>query len=244
LQPIGYPLNPDAPTDEVQGPVGARVVAPRAGVTVRETSEHLQVSADPVRANQDGWDCRVHVEYEGQPAVDWYVQAGEPVLATIDGHATLVVNTVTNAFDYYGVAREPYLGNPDRLRAPISPFPGPGGGMGVYVSISNDEFRIDLGHLSLDSTIANVPPDAFVAPYSAAFDYISAFAVPRAVSAGDVLAQWDVRRGDTVGYTGDSGYSEAPHLHYAITRRTDGQRLCASEEAGFVDGGWLAREGR
>ena len=241
LQPLGYPLDPDSLTDRVQGAVGARVVAPREGATVRQTSERLQVSDDAERANEDGWGCRVHVEYEGQPAVDWYVQPGQPVIATMDGHATLFVNTVANAFDYYRVAREPYLGNPDRSRAPLSPFPGPGGGMGLYVSVSNDDFRIDLGHLALEATIGHVPRDAFTAPFSPVFDYRSAFAVPRAVSSGDIVAEWDVRRGDTVGYTGDSGYSEAPHLHYAITRRADARRLCATEEAGFADGGWLTR---
>ena len=63
-------------TDRVTGIVGSRVIVAGAGASVLETSERLQVSDDPDLANEDGWDCRVHVEYEGKPAVDWYVQPG------------------------------------------------------------------------------------------------------------------------------------------------------------------------
>ena len=69
------------------------------------------------------------------------------------------------------------------------------------------------------------------------------FSVPRVSSVGDIIATWQVRRGDVVGFTGDAGYSEAPHLHYAITRRSDGAALCATGEAGFADNGWLLRGG-
>jgi hypothetical protein len=227
----------------VTGAVGSRVIVAGNGATVRETSEQLQVSDDADLANADGWDCRVHLEYEGEPAVDWYVQPGQPVYATMDGTATLILNTVVNAFDYYGVPREPYIGNPDRARAPISPFPGPGGGMGLYVSITNERFRIDLGHLSLDATIAHVPDAAFGSGYSRSTDYRARFSVPRSSPTGDLIATWQVRRGDVVGFTGDAGYSEAPHLHYAITRRSDGAALCATAEAGFADNGWLLRGG-
>lgn len=208
---------------------------------MRETSERLQVSSDPIEANRDGWDCRVHVEYESNPAADWYVQPGQPVRATMDGDATLIINTVVNAFDYYGVSREPYIGNPDRARAPVSPFAGPGGGMGVYVSVTNDRYRTDYGHFALAPTIASVPGSAFAGGYSRTFDYAAAFATPRAVSAGDVIATWHVRRGDVIGYTGDTGYSEAPHLHYAIIDRTTGLRLCPTSEPGFTAAGWLTR---
>jgi hypothetical protein len=241
LEPIGFPLNPATKTDRVTGIVGSRVIVAGAGASVLETSERLQVSDDPNVANEDGWDCRVHVEYEGKPAVDWYVQPGTPVIATMDGTATLILNTVANAFDYYGVSREPYIGNPDRARAPISPFPGPGGGMGLYVSITNDGYRVDLGHLSLDPTIAHVPDGAFGSGYSRSTDYEAMFSVPRVSSVGEIIATWQVRRGDVVGFTGDTGYSEAPHLHYAITRRSDGAALCATGEAGFDDSGWLLR---
>lgn len=173
--------------------------------------------------------------------MDWYVQPGQPVYTTIAGQATLIVNTVANAFDHYGVSREPYLGNPDRARAPASPFSGPSGGMGLYMSVINDEFRVDLGHLALEPTVAHVPVEAFASPYSPSFDFPSTFAVPRSASWGDIVATWAVHRGDVVGFTGDSGYSEAPHLHYAITRRADGERLCATDEPGFQDSGWLLR---
>ena len=240
-EPVGYPLEPTLPTDEVTGATGARSFAIGQGETVRETSERLQVSSDAIEANRDGWDCRVHVEYESSPAVDWYVQPGQPVRATMDGDATLIINTVVNAFDYYGVSREPYIGNPDRARAPVSPFAGPGGGMGIYASVTNDRYRTDYGHLSLVPTIANVPASAFAAGFSRTFDYAAAFATPRAVSAGDVIATWHVHRGDVIGFTGDSGYSEAPHLHYAITDRSSGRRLCPTSEPGFTDAGWLSR---
>jgi hypothetical protein len=146
-----------------------------------------------------------------------------------------------NAFDYYGVSREPYIGNPDRTRAPVSPFAGPGGGMGVYVSVINERYRTDYGHLSLAATIGNVPAPAFAAGFRRTFDYAAVFATPRAVSSGDVIATWRVQRGDVIGYTGDTGYSEAPHLHYAITERSTGRRLCPTSEPGFADAGWLSR---
>jgi hypothetical protein len=134
------------------------------------------------------------------------------------------VNTVANAFDYYGVSREPYIGIPDRAHAPLSPFPGPGGGMGVYVTILSAGYRTDYGHLDLARTAGAVPAEAFAPPYSPSYD-----------------STWRVRRGDVIGYTGDAGYSEAPHLHYQITDRVTGEKLCPTSEPGFDDGGWLSR---
>lgn len=238
--PVGYPLNPETRTDLVVGAVGSRTIAPEQGATVRIVSETQQVSDDPVVANQSGWDCRTHVEYEGTPAVDWYVQPGTPVRATMDGTAILIINTHANAFDYYGVSREPYLGDPDRTRAPLSPFPGPGGGMGVYAAVINDHYRTDYGHFSLARTIANVPAGAFIGGYSRDFDYQSTFAVPRDYRTGEQVATWQVHPGDVIGYTGDSGYSEAPHLHYTITDRATGARLCPTSEPGFPNNGWLS----
>lgn len=52
---------------------------------------------------------------------------------------------------------------------------------------------------------------------------------------------WDVRRGDVIGYTGDAGYSEAPHLHHQITRLSDEAKLCPTDEEGFGENGWLER---
>jgi len=163
------------------------------------------------------------------------------VRATMDGVATLYINTTVNAFDYYGVSREPYIGDPDRARAPVTPFPGPGGGMGVYVSVVNDAFRTDYGHFSLAPTIAAVPEGAFAGGYTRATGYASMFAAPRSAGVADTIATWPVRRGDVIGHAGDTGYSEAPHLHYQITRLADGARLCPTNEPGFDDAGWLLR---
>jgi hypothetical protein len=240
-EPAGFPLDPSLATDAVVGQPGARSLSVRAGPSVQEVSVAQHPSDDPALANANGWNCRVHQEYEGAPAVDWYVQPVTPVYATMDGEATLFINTYVNAFDYYGVSREPYIGDPDRIRAPIAPFPGPGGGMGIYVVIVSESHRASYGHFDLDATIANVPMDAFRGGFSSAFDYRIEFAVPRRFDVADQVAVWEVKRGDIIGYSGDAGYSEAPHLHYAITRRSDSAALCPTSEAGYVDNGWLFR---
>ncbi len=242
--PFGFPLDAAQLTDAVSGPPGARAIATGQGPPVAAYSRRDQPSGEAARANASGGNCRVHAEYEGAPAVDWYVPAGTPVHATMDGEAELYVNTLANAFDAYGVSREPYLGDPDRGRAPLQPFPGPGGGMGVYIRVTGAAYRTDYGHLDLARTLAALAPAdglAFVPPYTPAFDYASAFAPLRASGAADQIATFRVRRGDVIGYTGDAGYSEAPHLHYAIARRSDGAKLCPTSEAGFADGGWLER---
>jgi hypothetical protein len=240
-EPLGFPLDETLRTDEVVGETGQRGFAVALGPSVREVSADRHSGADPEVANANGWNCRVHQEYEGAPAVDWYVQPGAPVYATMDGEATLFANTIVNAFDYYGVDREPYIGNPDRDRAPVSPFPGPGGGMGVYVAVVSKTHRAAYGHFALDATIANVPEGAFRGRFSRSFDYAAEFSAPRRFDVADQVAVWQVKRGDVIGYTGDAGYSEAPHLHYAITRRNDGTALCPTSETGFADGGWLFR---
>jgi murein DD-endopeptidase MepM/ murein hydrolase activator NlpD len=188
-----------------------------------------------------GWNCRVHVEYEGQPAVDWYVPAGTPVRATMDGQASLYVISLPNAFDHYGADREPYIGNPDRARAPSSPFPGPGGGKGVYVEVVNSDFATEYGHLDLLATLDVVPADRYDPPYSPTFDFESAFSEMRAFNDETLVASWPVMAGDVIGYTGDSGYSEAPHLHYTVRRLPAGSLLCPTKEPGFEDDGWLFR---
>ncbi len=52
----------------------------------------------------------------------------------------------------------------------------------------------------------------------------------------------DVRKGEVIGYSGDSGYSEAPHLHYTVAYAGAGNLLCPTDEPGFNDRGWLLPE--
>jgi hypothetical protein len=240
LEPFGFPIDPEMALGLVDGPVGGRSIRWGAGPAAEAYSRGDQPSDDPERANRSGWNCRVHVEYEGQPAVDWYVPTGTDVASTMDGTATLYVITVTNAFDHYGVDREPYLGNPDRARAPLSPFPGPGGGKGVFVQVVNDSFVTEYAHLDLGQTIPAVPASAFLPGFGAATDYAGAFAAMRDFRDWTPIATWSVRRGAVIGRSGDAGYSEAPHLHYTV-RRADGPLLCPTAEDGFGDGGWLLR---
>lgn len=178
------------------------------------------------------------MEYEGQPAVDWYIPIGTPIVATMDGVATLWVNTTSNPFDVYGVSREPYLGNPDRTRAPIVPFPGPGGGQGAFVRVESESFRADYAHMDLARVWSWLPEPAFIQGYTRATDP-TAFAPLRDFRVATAVARWDVRRGDDIGFSGDSGYSEAPHLHYAIRRLGSTNLLCPTNEPGFDDAGWL-----
>jgi hypothetical protein len=241
LEPIGFPIDRTTRCGLVSGAVGTRTVAWGAGPAAEAYSSDDQPADEPTRANACGWNARTHLEYEGRAAVDWYIPEGIPVLSTMDGVATLIVYTVANPFDVYGVDREPYLGNPDRLRAPLSPFPGPGGGQGVAIYVENEVFGSEYAHLQIDRTLELVPADAFLDGYSAGFDYSAAFAGFRAFGVGTAIARWPVRRGDQVGASGDTGYSEAPHLHYAIVRLSTGERLCPTGEPDFDDGRWLFR---
>lgn len=241
LEPLGFPIDPATRTGKVTGDIGARVIRWGEGPATLDYSLFDQPSSDPDRANACGWNARVHVEYEGQPAVDWYLPPGTPVVATMDGTATLLVNTVANPFDVYGVSREPYIGNPNRTQAPISPFPGPGGGQGVFVRIENPRYRTDYAHFEIAQTLGAVPSDAFLPGYSATFDYSSVFAPLRDFRTATAVASWPVRRGQVIGFTGDSGYSEAPHLHYAIRPAGSENALCPTTEPGFEDKGWLFR---
>jgi murein DD-endopeptidase MepM/ murein hydrolase activator NlpD len=240
LEPVGFPLDPVTRCGRVEGAMGARTVRWGAGPSALDYSRTDQPAADPERANASGWNARVHVEYEGQPAVDWYLPPGTPVYATMDGVATLYVITLSNPFEVYGVAREPYLGNPDRARAPISPFPGPGGGKGVFLRVENEAFRTEYAHLDLRSTLEAVRPP-FLDPWGPATNYESQFAPLRDFRATTAIARWDLRRGELVGLTGDTGYSEAPHLHYTIARAGSAALLCPTTEPGFEDSGWLFR---
>lgn len=228
-------------TGIVTGAVGSRVIRWGEGARVGEYSREDQPSNDADRANRCGWNARTHFEYEGQPAVDWYVVPGTPVLATTDGTATLLINTVSNPFDVYGVSREAYIGDPDRSRAPISPFPGPGGGQGVFVRIENSQYRTDYAHLEIGASLKVVPNGAYLANYSASFDYATAFSEVRDFRTATLIATWEVRKGDVVGFTGDSGYSEAPHLHYAIRPAGEMNALCPTTEQGFANNGWLLK---
>jgi hypothetical protein len=239
-EPRGFPLPPETRLGVVVGEMGARTLDESGGPGALEYSRDAQPSDDATAANASGWNCRVHVEYEGSPAVDWYLAEGTPLIATMDGVATLHVITLANAFAYYGVDAEPYLGDPDRARAPLSPFPGPGGGKGVFVEVTNDGFALEYAHLALGSTLELVPGDAFVDGFSRDSDYAGMFSEMRGFQDSTVIAAWPVKRGDVVGFSGNSGYSEAPHLHYTV-RRAGGRLLCPTLEAGFADGGWLFR---
>lgn len=241
LEPIGFPLDPSTRTGLVVGAAGSRTIAWGEGPTALEYSRDEQPSSDPEWANRCGWNARVHVEYEANPAVDWYVPIGTPVVATMDGTATLLINTVSNPFDVYGVEREAFLGNPDRTRARPGMFPGPGGGQGVFVRIVNDLYRTDYAHFEIGPTVAVVPDGAWIDGYGAGDDFASAFAALRDFRVASAVANWQVRAGDVIGFSGDSGYSEAPHLHYAIRPAGSNSALCPTTEVGFEDGGWLFR---
>ncbi len=239
-EPIGFPIDPETIVGVVTGAVGSRMLEFTGGPTALAYTRDEQPSSDPATANRGGWNCRVHVEYEGLPAVDWYIPTGTSILATMDGTATLLINTVSNPFDVYGVSREPYIGNPDRARAPVSPFPGPGGGQGVFVRVQNGAYLTDYAHLDLTATMASaVPSSAWLPNYSPGQPLIDQFTPLRDFRTATTVAQWEVKAGDVIGYSGDSGYSEAPHLHYTVI--ANGAYLCPTTEAGFPNNGWLLR---
>ncbi len=238
LEPHGFPIDPTTRLGVVVGQSPDRTLQWGGGPQALAYSRDDQVSDDAAVANRSGWDCRTHVEYEGQPAVDWYIPPGTPVLATMPGIAHLYVVTTSNAFDYYGVDREPYIGDPDRARAPLSPFPGPGGGKGIFVVVENDAFVTEYAHLGVE-TLRSLPVTAFLAGYGPGTDFASQFAAMRDYQTFTEVARWRVEAGDIIGLSGDTGYSEAPHLHYAVHRQESTQLLCPTNEAGFSGGGWL-----
>ena len=210
------------------------------GPTAYDYALNDQPSGDPERANRSGWNCDTHYEYESAPAVDFYIQSGTPIIATMDGTATLDIVSTENDFDRYGVSREPYIGNPDRSRAPYSPFPGPSGGLGVYVHIENTDYATEYGHMDIDKTAGTIPASAFVSGYTPATEYHPLFGgvpSPRVITG---IAQWYVHKGDVIGMSGDSGYSEGPHVHYTVAH-LGGPPRCPTGEAGYSDGGWLFR---
>ncbi|MEX0782216.1 MAG: M23 family metallopeptidase [Dehalococcoidia bacterium] len=239
-EPIGFPIDPATTLGLVSGEVGSRTLTFGAGPAALAYSRDEQPSSDLVLANRAGWNCRVHVEYEGLPAVDWYIPTGTPIVATMDGTATLLINTVSNPFDVYGVSREPYIGNPDRSRAPVSAFPGPGGGQGVFVRVDNGTYRTDYAHLELAQTMAEaVPGGAWLPGFTPGQALTDQFTPLRDFRTATAVARWEVAAGDVIGYSGDSGYSEAPHLHYTV--QSGGSYFCPTAEPGFNNAGWLLR---
>ncbi|MEX0683918.1 MAG: M23 family metallopeptidase [Dehalococcoidia bacterium] len=240
-EPAGFPIDPETTLGVVASVGGTRtLVFGGGGPNADDYALYDQPSMDGDIANRSGWNCRTHVEYEGSAAVDFYIPTGTPILATMDGAVTLYAISVVNDFDRYSVDREPYIGNPDRSRAPISPFPGPSGGLGVYAQVEGESFVTEYGHLDLALTDEVVPEDAFVSGYSAESDWATLFAEVPQPRFATRIAEWQVRAGDVIGMSGDSGYSEGPHVHYAIARYS-GPLLCPTNEEGFDDGGWLFR---
>lgn len=238
-EPTGFPIDPGLRVGLAVIDGDARSIRWGAGPTVEAYTRDDQPSNDPERANTGGWNCRTHQEYENQPAVDWYIPVGTPIRATMDGMASLIVITTSNPFDVYRVSREPYLGNPDRARAPVNAFNGPGGGKGVFVRVEGAEFTTEYAHLDVTRTAAVVPAAAWDSAFPTGSDRFARFGPLRDFQSGTLAARWPVRRGDVIGMSGDSGYSEAPHLHYTVAR---GSSLrCPTAESGYADAGWLLK---
>jgi hypothetical protein len=217
-----------------------RVVEPAAdGPDIATVSREIfSRPANDEVANRYGWNCRTHQRYEdGYPAVDWYLPEGTPVYAVMDGEAELVIITVTNSFEYYRVDPTLYLGLP-AANVPIYSFSGPSGGMGVYVSVFDGVLKAEAGHLELDRTVLNVPVSAWIAPYTPLTNFRQVFARPRGPRDGTVVARWRVRRGDVIGYVGNTGYSDVSHLHYQIITPDRNTKYCPSAEP-LPFAGWL-----
>jgi hypothetical protein len=238
---LGFPIDPQVILGEVSGEIGSRTVSfGSAGPTAHDYALNDQPSDDPEVANGSGWNCRTHFEYEGIAAVDFYIPKGTTIRSTTGGTARLYAVSTQNDFDRYGVDREPYLGNPDRANAPLNPFPGPTAGLAVYVVVEGEGFVTEYGHLNLDLTTDAVPGSAYTDGLSADSNWAALFGEVSLPRPRTMIAEWPVRRGNVVGYSGDAGYSEAPHLHYTI-QREGGELLCPTDESGFADGGWLFR---
>jgi hypothetical protein len=147
------------------------------------------------------------------------------------------VITTANMFVHYRVDPTLYLGLP-RPDAPRYPFSGPSGGMGVFVSLLAGGLRAEYGHLDPAATIAATPREAFIAPFSNVFNYSARFSAPRGPDDVTLVARWEVKRGAVLGFVGNSGYSDVPHLHYQIVTVNRATKYCPSTEA-FPASGWL-----
>jgi murein DD-endopeptidase MepM/ murein hydrolase activator NlpD len=222
--------------DTTQG----KILAPPSstGPTVAEVVRDYQSrQINDAVANRYGWNCRVHLRHEGAPGVDWYLPTGTPVIATMRGTAELYFVTTTNAYTHYGVDPRVTLGLPAPT-APRYPLPGPGGGLGVFVSIVSGNLRAEVGHLDPDLTLTVVPDRAFIAPYSRDFNYRSRFAPLLAPNQFTLVASWPVVEGEVIGFVGNTGYSDVPHLHYHILTRDRKSFYCPTREA-LPMSGWL-----
>lgn len=103
-------------------------------------------------------------------------------------------------------------------------------------------YRIDLAHLDLATTIARLPEEACLPGFTAdGFVLADWFAALRDFRIATAIARWPIEKGDVAGYSGDTGYNEAPHLHYTIAPAGGGNLLAPTAEPGFAGGGWLFR---
>lgn len=240
IGPVGFPVDPTLrPLHVSYTTQGPRLLPPAAdGPTVLDVAKSIYPRPNnDAAANEFGWDCRTHAQYEDYPAVDWYLPLGTPLIATMDATATLYVIFPQNSFQYYGLDANTYLGLPNPS-LPKYPFSGESGGMGVFISLSDGVLQAEYGHTDPQRTIANVPENAFQAPYSRAFNYAARFAKPLGPNAGTAVARWSVKRGDVIGFVGNSGYSDVPHLHYQIITPDRGTKYCPSGED-LPYSGWL-----
>lgn len=223
-----------------------RTVVPSAenGPTLEQIAKDVQTRPqNDMESNRYGWNCRLHDKYEGTgPAVDWYLPAGIPITTVMGGQAELYIITTANSYAYYGTDPSITLGLP-APNVPLYSLPGPSGGMGIFVSVLNGAMRAEYGHLDLKTTLPLVPETAYVAPYSPIFNYDARFGRPVDYRQTTLIARWTVRKGDTVGTVGNTGYSDVSHLHYQIVTADRQRKFCPTREP-FPNSGWLFEKPR